>query len=160
MTKLVLRWVGIGTVFLGSLLVLTTLVARCSDGPIALFPGGALTSGEWVEGPVTDWSFASGVPEIELQLAAQETSRTTWILVHDGRAYVPCSLGFPPGKTWHEDARRDGRAVLRIEGRRYRATLVKVDDEATAAALERVVDAKYGGGPGEAGWFFRIDPAG
>src|SRR3972149_406859 len=57
--------------------------------------------------------------------------RPTWILVHEGQAYVPCSLGFPPGKSWYKQAVVDGRATLRIEGKRYPVTLSKLDDAAT-----------------------------
>src|SRR4029434_4165943 len=84
------------------------------DGPIGPIPGGPLRSGTLADAPVGDWSFAREVKEIEMQLESQGRSRTTWILVRDGAAWVPCSLGFPPGKTWYEDAQRDGRAILRL----------------------------------------------
>jgi hypothetical protein len=58
------------------------------------------------------WSFVNDVGEIELQLESQTTSRTTWILYLDGQAYVPCSLGFPPGKSWYRQAALDSRATL------------------------------------------------
>ena len=78
--------------------------ARFHDGPLGPIPGGALASGEIVSAPVTDWSFAKDVAEVELQLESQDHSRTVWILVNDGQAYVPCSLGFPPGKSWYQEA--------------------------------------------------------
>ncbi|MBW2242526.1 MAG: hypothetical protein JRH01_11110 [Deltaproteobacteria bacterium] len=160
MMKQVLRLTGLGLVALIGLVVLTAIVARFSDGPIALFPGGSLESGDWVEGPVADWSFAAQIEEIEMQLAAQAISRTTWIVVLEGQAYVPCSLGFPPGKTWHEEALKDGRAILRIDGNRYRVNLSKLDDDAIATRLVEAVGKKYGGSPGGDGgvWFFRLDP--
>lgn len=159
--KLLLRWLGLGVVALAAVVLLLVVWARFSDGPLAMLPGGTLESGDWVEGPVADWSFASEVGEIELQLASQTTSRTTWIAALGGRAFVPCSLDFPPGKTWHEEALRDGRAVLRIEGKRYRVTLRKEDDPATVEAVTAIVGTKYGGSPGGPGsaWLFRIDPA-
>jgi hypothetical protein len=128
------------------------------DGPIGPIPGGPLRAGELVASPVTDWSFARDVLEIELQLESQGISRTTWILVRDGAAWVPCSLGFPPGKTWYEAAQRDGRAILRIEGRRYPVQLTRDDDRALADFARAEVERKYvNPPPGDAGaLFFRV----
>jgi hypothetical protein len=157
----VLRWllgIVIGVIALVALLFLG---ARLHDGPLGPIPGGSLEAGPEVGEPIADWSFAKEVNEIELQLAAEGSSRTTWILVHEGEAYVPCSLGFPPGKRWHEQAVVDGRATLRIEGRRYPVTLIKLDD-ATTQQLEPTIRAevnrKYGQAPpSEAGvWLFRV----
>jgi hypothetical protein len=156
-----LRWGLRIVVGVLALVALVFFAARLHDGPLGPIPGGALASGPEVTEPVADWSFATDVGEIELQLASQGRSRTTWILVHEGQAYVPCSLGFPPGKSWYRDALEDGRAVLRIEGRRYPVTLTKVDDaaaEAMADTMRAEVTRKYGQAPpSEAGvWFFRV----
>src|SRR5262245_37456151 len=97
-----LRWLIRIAGGLVALVALLFVGARFHDGPLGPIPGGALASGELVSQPVGDWSFAKDVKEIELQLDAQDTSRTTWILVNEGQAYVPCSLGFPPMKSWHE----------------------------------------------------------
>ena len=135
------------------------VAARFHDGPLAIIPGGPLSSGEMVSTPVPDWSFAESVDTIELQLADDDTSRTTWILVRDGRAFIPCSLGFPPGKNWHLRAVEDGRAVVRILGKRYPVTLNQISDATLESELEAIVSSKYGGGPpSDAGvWFFSID---
>jgi hypothetical protein len=128
------------------------------DGPVGPIPGGPLRSGELYELPVSDWSFATDVKEIALQLESQRISRTTWILVRDGAAYVPCSLGFPPGKSWYRDAQQDGRALLRIEGKRYPVTLTRDDDPALAELARGEVTRKYGNAPpSDAGvMFFRV----
>lgn len=130
-----------------------------SDGPLGPIPGGPLRAGALVDSPVTDWSFASEVKEIELQLESQGKSRTTWILVRSGSAYVPCSLGFPPGKTWYEVAQRDGRAILRIDGKRYPVQLTRDDDPALIDFARAEVKRKYTSGPpGNAGeMFFRVE---
>lgn len=150
---------------IGGLLLLVVLAlvgtwfgARFADGPIAIFPGGPLRTGSVLAEPVRDWSFATDVREIELELASQARSRTVWIGVHDAQAYIPASLSFPPGKTWHYEARENGAAMLRIEGQRYPVTLTWVDDEAEQAAVGEVMRAKYTGGPpGDGGiWFFRV----
>jgi len=157
----VLRWL-LRIVAAGvALLALLFLLARLHDGPLGPLPGGALEAGEEVTAPVSDWSFATDIGEVELQLRSQSRSRTTWILVHEGEAYVPCSLGFPPGKSWHRDALADGRAVLRIDGKRYPVTLSKLDDaeaESLAAPIQSEVERKYGRAPpSDAGvWLFRV----
>ena len=77
--------------------------------------------------------------------------------MHDGTAFVPCSLGFPPGKKWHTTAVKDGRAILRHDGRRYPVDLARIEDEALSTALKEVVEGKYGAAPpGESTWFFRV----
>jgi hypothetical protein len=154
-----LRWLIriVGLVVL--LAIAGAIASRLHDGPLIPFlPGGALRSGDWYELPVSDWSFAEDVAQIELQLDAQSISRITWILVRDGVAFVPASLSFPPGKTWHETAQRDGRAVLRINGQRYAVTLTR-DDAPTIADFGRAeVERKYGFLPphGAGFLFFRV----
>jgi hypothetical protein len=140
------------------LLVLVALGARFRDGPGGPFPGGPLQAGLLAESPVSDWSFAADEETIELQLLSQVRSRTTWILVRDGAAFIPCNLGFPPAKSWHERAVEDGRAVLRMQGRRYPVTLERIEDAKLAATLGDVLRAKYSGGPpgGDGVWYFRV----
>jgi len=151
----------LGGIVVVLLLLIATLflAARFHDGPLALIPGGPLVAGELVAEPVADWSFAAAVPEIELQLEGDDSSRTVWILVREGQAYVPASLGFPPGKTWHERADENGAAVLRIEGKRYPVTLARISDPVVEGELVDIVDTKYGGGPpSDAGvWFFAVE---
>jgi hypothetical protein len=128
------------------------------DGPLGPIPGGPLRSGELVSSPVLDWSFVASVEEIELQLASQSRSRTTWVLFHEGHAYVPSATGFPPGKNWNVRAEEDGRAILRISGSRYPVTLTRVEDEGLIAALGAADLEKYPDGPpGTDGtWYFTV----
>lgn len=148
--------VGLGAI---ALAVLVVLGARLSDGPVGFLPGGALRSGEWVDAPVADWSFAKDVAEVELALEGERSSRTTWILVDGGQAWIPCSLSFPPFKRWHERAAADGRAVLRIDGRRYPVTLVREEFRPTRRRLELVAHEKYENLPPTDGgvWLFRVE---
>jgi hypothetical protein len=155
----ILRWLFRIVVLLVLLVAAVFVAARVHDGPLGAVPGGKLVGGTLVAEPVADWSFAAPVKEIELQLASQSISRTTWILVDQGKAYVPASTVMPPGKTWHKRALEDGRAILRIAGKRYPVTLTKVDDAAQQAALREVAKAKYPPPPGTAGgdvWFFAV----
>lgn len=159
----VLRWIGIGLAAAIVALVAVAVVARICDGPIGPFPGGPLLAGALVEEPVSDWSFAADVPTVEMQLLVPPRSRTTWIVVYEGKAYIPCGApNFRLWKQWPHEALRDGRALVRIGGRRYPVTLVRVTDEATFAAVDRRVAAKYGvGGAGAASqqdlWVFRLN---
>jgi hypothetical protein len=156
----VLKWSG------GILLILVILVAglfllaRYADGPIEFIPGGPLVSGEVFEGPVTDWTFAASLETIEMQLLPDDNrSRTTWILVHEGAAFIPCTLGYPPGKDWHNKAVRDGRAIVRIQGTRYPVYLSKVQGTAMQGTLAKISSAKYPPAPGsDAGsWYFELE---
>jgi hypothetical protein len=158
--RTILRWLAILVGFVALAIGGLFAAARLHDGPLGPIPGGALRSGEVVAAPVSDWKFATDVKTIELQLADESSSRTTWILVHDGRAFIPVSLKYPPGKRWHKAADKNGAAWIRIDGRRYPVLLTRVQDEPTRAALIQVVRGKYGGGgglPSDGGvWFFEV----
>jgi hypothetical protein len=154
-----LRYLALAIVGLALALALVSFGARFADGPISMFPGGPFESGEWVEQNDVDWSFAADIDEIELQSGDPARSRTTWILVADGEAYIPCSLGFPPGKTWHHEALQDPDAVVRVDGKRYRRTLVKVDDAELERRLGAIALEKYSPPPSSDGvWFFHLAP--
>jgi len=154
----VLRWVMRIVAGLVVLVALGFFGARFHDGPLGPIPGGPLVAGDAVAGPVTDWSFAAAAEEIELQLLSQSRSRTTWFIVRDGKAFIPAATEFPPGKTWHRDALRDGRAILRISGRRYPVTLTKVEDATLTASVRDVAFQKYPARPTGDVWLFAVTP--
>jgi hypothetical protein len=186
--KRLLRNASIGIAVVFALLAVAVLVAqRTSDGPMGPLAGGPLRTGPLVSDPEVDWaSVMQAQPPVELQLVATSSSRTTGAFVHEGQLYVPCDLGFiahriPPTrarwilgsilavKHWHEDALRDGRAVLRIAGNRYERQAVRVTDEAVLAPLRSYIEAgalRYFGVASlldvpvspDAIWFFRMDP--
>jgi hypothetical protein len=104
----------------------------------------------------------------------------------DGAAYMTCDLGFiwnrlDSGmprfvfntiyvfKTWHLDAVKDGRALIRLDGKIYKTQFVKVEDEnlkdRLKVELETLANEYFGGNLGPAPtsgpsdiWFFRMDP--
>jgi hypothetical protein len=158
-----LRWLGLGAGALVAVACLVAVAARFSDGPIGAFPGGPLAAGELVREPVSDWSFAKDIGSIELEVNSQSPrSRTVWLAVVDGVLYVPC--GFPESKTWPHQALRDGRVVLRIDGRRYERQALREADPERLRRLGAELARKYGVGDEEAAvagrdvWFFRMDP--
>lgn len=152
---------GIGTLLVG---------ARFADGPLAIVAGGAFRSGELVTGPEPDWSFVREVGEVEFQLVDPPRSRTTWILDHEGRAYIPSgymtSWWGKIWKKWPHEAERDGRTLLRIGDDLYERQLVRIREGPQVAPLLAQLSEKYVGGteiPVEAVssgylWLFELAP--
>lgn len=163
MTK-VLRWLGLALSGIVASLLLVSLVARLSDGPLGPFQGGPLVEGALVQDPVTDWSFVEAVGQVELQLLEPARSRITWVVVEQGRAFIPCGLpNFRLLKQWPHQAMEDGRAVVRIEGRRYRVHLQRSDDAALNETLRGHLARKYeidaaDSDDPDAVWFFELAP--
>ena len=153
-----LKWVSGGLAMIALAIGAVFVGARWHDGPLAIVPGGPFQSGEWVEATDVDFGFAATIAEVELE--SDGRSRTTWVVVEGARAFVPVSLEFPPGKSWHLAALDDPRAVVRIDGKRYRRALSRVTDADLHARLASLARAKYGDGPagGDAAaiWFFEL----
>lgn len=155
---------------LGLLIGLVLIGARFADGPIAIFAGGPFTSGERVTGPEPDWSFVHDVREVEFQLVDPPRSRTTWILEHEGKIYIPCGyMTTTWGKIWKKwpiEALADGRAILRIADKLYERELVRIEEGPLMALLTAELSRKYLGGEGigpeapasEDLWLFELAP--
>ncbi len=140
---------------LGSLVLLIVLAligARFADGPVAIIAGGPFTSGELVTGPEPDWSFVRDIQEVEFQLVDPPRSRTTWILEHEGRIFIPCGyMTTSWGRIWKQwpiEALEDGRAILRIGDKLYERELVRIEDGPLLAPLTAELSRKYAGGAG------------
>ena len=120
---------------------------RFADGSNRVFSGGPLVSGELHAGPEPDWSFTDDIQTIDLQLLDPPRSRTIWIQAHDGKIYV--FSGFMSTavgrlwKRWPVQAERDGRAVLRIDGRRYERQLVRIESGAALKGITSAIRDKY-----------------
>jgi hypothetical protein len=147
-----LRWVGIALAVLILGVIAVAIVARSSDGPLDPYPlailqGGPLLSGELVTGPEPDWSFARDLMVMELQLANPARSRNTWLVVHEGKLYVPCGyMNSWWGRLWKQwpiDAMNDGRSVVRISGKRYERHAIRVTEPALFWSLTKEVMRKY-----------------
>jgi hypothetical protein len=140
-------------ILLGGLVLAVVVLligARFADGPLAIIAGGPLTSGELVSGPEPDWSFAHDTQEVEFQLLDPARSRTTWILEHDGRIFIPCGyMTTTWGKIWKQwpiEALEDGRTILRIDGKRYERQLVRIESGPLLLPLTAELSRKYAGG--------------
>ena len=165
----ILKWIA--RAFGGVLLLLVALGigARFADGPIAILPGGPLESGEIVTGAEPDWTFARDTMEMEFQLVEPPLSRTIWLQVHDKKLYVISAyMNSPIGKIWKKwpaQALKDGRAVIRIDGKRYERQLVRIqNDRPVIEAIAAEVNRKYGqplsadmADTGDV-WFFGLEP--
>ena len=118
-----------------------------SDGSNFVFAGGALVAGELHTGPEPDWSFTNDVSVIELQLVDPPRTRTIWIGEHDGKIYVFSaymrSLVGRIWKTWPHQAERDGRAVLRIDGKRYERQLQRIESGPSLDGITASIAEKY-----------------
>ena len=83
-------------------------------------------------------------------------------MVHEGQLYIPCGYpNFRLLKQWPHEALRDGRSLLRIEGKRYERQAVRVEDSQQLVVLTEKLRQKYPLGEGydpDKLWFFRMDP--
>ncbi len=158
---------------LGSLVLLIVLAligARFADEPVAIIAGGPFTSGELVTGPEPDWSFVRDIQEVEFQLVDPPRSRTTWILEHEGKIYIPCGyMTTSWGKIWKQwpiEALTDGRSILRIGDKLYERELVRIEQGPLLEPLTAELSRKYLGGadidPGAVSsgnlWLFELAP--
>jgi hypothetical protein len=144
----ILRRLGVLFVALIAVAGSAVVAARFSDGPMGILAGGSLVSGGLVTGAEPDWTFARDIPTIEFQLLEPARSRTTWILVHEGNAYiVSLYMDSAMGRLWKQwpiEAERDGRAVIRVDGKRYERQLVRIKSGPIVEALTAELNRKYG----------------
>ena len=121
------------------------------DGPLAIVAAGAFESGELQSGPEEpDWGFLREYPTVEFQLLDPARSRTTWIMEHDGRIFIPSGyMNMVLGKIWKhwpKEAEEDGRAILRVDGKLYERQLVRIEEAELATAVLAELGRKYIGG--------------
>lgn len=144
---------GVATIALCLLLIPVTAVVtaaakqRFADGPNRVFSGGPLESGELHTGAEPDWSFVSDIPTIEMQLMDPPRSRRIWTAEHDGKLYVWSGyMGTVVGRLWKRwpvQAERDGRAVIRIDGKRYERQFVRIASGAVLDGVSAAISSKY-----------------
>ena len=143
----VLKWVVYVAVGLAVVVSLFVFGVRFADGPYGLLPGGAFASGKPHQGVEPDWSIVTDRQEVEFQLLDPERSRTTWVLEHEGRIYIPCGyMRSTLGRIWKQwpiEAERDGRAVLRVDGVLYDRQLVRIKEGAQLPFVFAELGRKY-----------------
>lgn len=142
--------VVVGVLVLIPVVVIAALAisSRFSDGPTALFGGGPLRSGELVTGEEPDWSFLRDVGTIELQLVDPPRSRLVWVAEHEGKIYVVSGyMGSAIGRMWKRwpvQAERDGRTIIRVDGKRYPRTLRRIRSGPVVEGVLAELARKYG----------------
>ncbi|MCZ6642292.1 MAG: hypothetical protein O7F71_12010 [Gammaproteobacteria bacterium] len=150
-------------------------VARFHDGPfdggLAIVAGGAFVEGELQTGTEEpDWAFLRDYFTIEFQLLDPARSRTTFVMEHDGRIFIPSgymnSIQGKLWKHWPKEAEEDGRALLRVDGKIYERQLVRIQEGDIVLDVLAVLGEKYGEGPaaplemvtsGDL-WLFELEP--
>lgn len=148
--KSLLKFIGL-TIGVAALAIAVTLfAARFADGPWEIIAGGPFTSGETVtEEP--DWSFVKDTVTVEFQLLEPAVSRTTWIMEHNGRVFIPCGyMNTTWGRIWKQwpiHVESDNRAILRIDGKMYDRKLVRINDDPDLVAVLAEISRKYAGQP-------------
>jgi len=188
LARLIVRIVFQGVILIAIVLAGVGVVARFSDGPIIVFPGGPLTSGIPTEYGTVDWSRLAHIQEFELQLETPSRSRITRVFIHGNVPYVPCAFCTNRVlKRWPRELERDDRVVFRIDGMLIEGRAKRVPNDSaeykaarhahalkysqqsgTSAAAERraadlvVGAARLAPGTQDASepdsWLYRIDP--
>jgi hypothetical protein len=122
-----------------------------ADGPVFVFAGGPLRSGEQVDFGDMDWDTLDALHELELEIVGAASSRTLWFSVHEGVPYVACDLDCIDGRLarWPQQIERDDRVVIRIDEKRVEGRLTHVPHgSAEYEAVRAGRDRKYSGGEG------------
>lgn len=124
--------------------------ARYADGPLAIVAGGPFTSGQLIRGAEPDWDRVHDTREVEFQLLHPPRSRTTWIVEHQGKGYIPS--GYMTSwwgriwKKWPHEAELDGRILLRIGDDLYERQLIRIDSGPLLGPILAELSRKYAGG--------------
>lgn len=143
------KWLLYLAVLLALVAALALFAMRFADGPYEIVAGGPFTSGERYQGAEPDWRFLKDRQEVEFQLLDPARSRTTWIMEHDGRIYIPSGyMNTTIGKLWKHwplEAEQDGRALLRVDGKLYERRLQRVREGAQLPAVLSELGRKYVG---------------
>ena len=133
------------------------VVARFSDGPIGNGPPlEMVTAGPFKTGDLQvgldepDWSFLKDYPIVQFQLLDPPRSRTTFIMETDGRIFIPSGyMNSTMGKIWKHwpmEAEKDGRAILRVDGKLYARTMVRIQEGEILDDVLAELSRKYAGG--------------
>ena len=116
-----------------------------ADGPWGVVPGGAFS--ESAKPTPQDWSFTKNLDTVEFQLIDPVSSRTSWIMEHDNRAFIPSGyMNSTVGKLWKHwpiYAEKNGAALLRIDGEVYTVTLQRTKNPELLRPVMSELARKY-----------------
>ena len=154
-----LRRLGALVGLLVAMIAGATFLVSHADGPVGIFAGGPLRSGELVAFEDMDWQGVDALNGLDLEIVTAGSSRRLWFSVYEGAPYVACDLDCIDGRLerWPQQIERDDRVVIRVDAKRVEARLVHVphgsDEYANA---RRARERKYSG---EAGGFAAAETA-
>jgi hypothetical protein len=156
------RTARIEVLWAGAFLLAALLAVSCgTDGPVGFVPGGPF-SGVPEQGPEPDWSFATELDSVDIQVFGDEPRTVrTGIVVLEGVPHLPVT--WSPLKRWPDVVKADPRILLRADGRLFERHAVPVDEPEQLAVLIAAGQEKYGA-PFHARWttgitqYFRLDP--
>jgi hypothetical protein len=136
-------------ILIGICTALFLYAMKFADGPWEVVQGGAFSTGELVSGE-PDWSFVKDKDTVEFQLLEPVSSRTTWIMEHENRIFIPSGYMLTDyGKIWKQwpiHAEKDGRAILRVGGKLYQRNLVRIKSDLILPSVLAELSRKYAGG--------------
>jgi len=116
-----------------------------ADGPWGMVPGGAFS--EASQPAPADWSFAKELETVEFQLEEPVSSRTSWIMEHNNRIFIPSGyMNSTLGKIWKHwpmHAEKNGSALLRIDGNVYEVHLTRTKDTELLTPIMSELARKY-----------------
>lgn len=122
-----------------------------ADGPVFVFAGGPLRSGEMLDFADLDWKALDELHELELEIVGAQSSRMLWFSVHEGVPYVACDLDCNDGQLdrWPQQIERDDRVVIRIDTKRVEGRLAHVLHDSKEYEIARAGrQRKYSGSEG------------
>ena len=129
--------------------------------PCERTPGGWLL-GEEVDEPVTDWTFANGVPLCQVQVSRgllPHSINLNCMATSDGRLYLSCASC--RGKVWSTAVLENPEARLRVGEHVYPIRLTRVQNPAVLDEAWQARARKTGRGldvPRQEGWWsFRVE---
>ena len=112
-------------------------------GPTLLIPGGELKGS--IEAVPGDWSFSDEVSTIQLETRpADPYSVNIWAVGIGDRLYVHAGAN---RSRWVENILADPRVRVRVAGKLYPLTAVRVEDPAEFATFADAYKKKYGTRP-------------
>ena len=119
------------------------ILACASEGPLGFIPGGPFSGILEESKPGMDWSFATDVDSVDVQVGGPQgrTVRTGFI-IYEGKPYLPVT--WSPLKRWPETVREEPRIVVRVGERLFALAAKPVEDQAHLEALRKTGQSKYG----------------